>query len=135
MNGSAKGFVIFYSDKYYRLLWSLETLGEYGFDRSDAALGTLSKQPADLYFGYYRNFEELELEVFLYQNKGVKGHNLLNAKPNPHFVLAGKGEDPSDFFQSLAHTIRSLPSVQAVVPLNLNGIPKIKELLYSQKLC
>lgn len=112
-------------------MWSLEQAGSYGFDRSDAELGIQAKRPVDLYFGYYRNFEELEVEVFLYQNRGVRGQYLLNAKPNPHFVLVRRGEDPSDFFQTLAESIRKLPQVQAVIPLDMTKITKIKELLHS----
>lgn len=135
MNLTMRGYVIFYPDKYYKLMWSMEKEHSYGFERSDLELGLQIKQNRDLHFGFYRNFEELEIEVFLYQNKGVFGQYMINTKPQPQFILVSKGPDPDDFFQKFAFEISKIPKVQGVLPIDFSKSLKIKELLYSKDLC
>jgi len=132
---STRGYVIFYPDKYYRLLWSIEREYSYDFERSDIELGLQTKQNKDLHFGYYRHFQELEVEVFLYQNKGVVGQYMINTKPQPQFILVSKGPDPGDFIQKIAFEISKIDKVLGVLSLDFSKSLKIRELLYSKDLC
>lgn len=111
-------------------MWELDKDCELGFERRDTEIGAISKLEKDFFFGFYNNFEELEVEVFLYKNRGEKGSSLINAKPMPDFILLAKGEDPGDFLGQLARKISSTRGVHSVVPVKMNNFLKIKELIY-----
>ncbi|MCK9481482.1 MAG: hypothetical protein M0R38_06955 [Bacteroidia bacterium] len=131
MNSHFQGYVIYYPDKYYKLLWELGKDAEYSFERRDIELGGVANSIRDLFFGYYVNIEELEVEIFLYRNKGIKGQLLVNAKPLPDFVMISKGEDPGDYIGLLANTIKKMKGVRQVVTVPMSNFIKIKELIYN----
>jgi hypothetical protein len=123
-------FAIFYSEKYYKLLWEIERANLSLFERRDLTIGVEVQLPEDIFFGYTVFLEELEVRLMLYLNKGVNGNYLIQAKPQPEFLLFSKGNDPSDFANKFAYDVEKLPGVKAVLPIDVSRSKRPKELLY-----
>ena len=130
MNSAIHGYVIYYADKYYKLLWEFDKECELGFERRDKEIGVISNTIKDFYFGYYNHFTDWEVELFLYKNRGVQGQVLINTKPIPEFVLISKGEDPGDFLSQIIAKLKKTQGVSSVIPLKMGNNLKIKELIY-----
>lgn len=123
-------FAIFYSEKYYKLLWEIERAQMGLFERKDLKLGKEVNLPEDIFFGYTKLLNDLEVRLMLYMNKGVYGNFLIQAKPQPHFLLLSKGQDPSDYANKFAHDLGKITGISAIIPVDVSKFKRTKELIY-----
>lgn len=126
--GLIRYFGVFYSKPYHHLVWLMENQLQLILEREDQMLELPEKNAKfvrSLHFGYRKLFEHLDLEIVLLKNTGVQGKTLVRSKPLPTLILAGKGDDPGEYFQTLNFELSTLPGIQSVQPLN----PKVYAML------
>jgi hypothetical protein len=131
-----QGFVIYYTQKYHKLIWELESESNFEFNRLDVCTPRADGAQSGYakFFGFYKNFVDYELKIYLYVNRSITDKNcfLFQKKtPLPMYLLIGKGEDPSDFMNTLAHQIRQKEGVQIVSPVDFGEKKELTELIYT----
>lgn len=121
-------FGVFYSKPYHHLVWLMDKRMQLILEREDQMLELPEKNAKfvrSLHFGYRKLFEHLDLEIVLLKNTGLQGNVLVKSKPMPALILAGKGDDPAEYFQTINFELSGLQGIQSVQPLN----PKVFTML------
>jgi hypothetical protein len=124
-----QSYLLYYSDKYHRLVWNIEKIHKINWIREDKELPSLnSKTKYSIHYGFSSYIEENELSIHLLLNKSIHNDILIQAKPLPQFILIFKGINESEYIQKFLLELKENKIVTNIFPVDLSKFKYIKNL-------